>query len=182
MQLSVFLLTFISIWPGASATFLYQELAVLLACVAIGFGMGRSWRAVRATLFVLLLAGLVLARAALTNYSGGRAATTTMYDTNDLAYLLVTVLPLAIGFAVCATSMVRRIAYVAAATTLTIAILLTQSRGGLLALITVALLLIFSPPSPEEGRHRCPKIDRGKKGMALGRILCCRCSSLVAPA
>lgn len=139
------LLTFISIWPGQSIHFLLLELPVLAAIVSIAYVMARSWRTTRATLLVLMLAGAILARAALSTYSGGRAATLTMYDTNDLAYLLVTVFPLAIGFFLCSKRMASRIAYAGVAAALLIALLLTQSRGGLLALVASVVFMVVAP-------------------------------------
>jgi O-antigen ligase len=79
-----------------------------------------------------------------------------MYDTNDLAYVLVGVLPLALGFAVTARG-VGRIAWYGIAATTTAAALLTQSRGGFLALLGVGLALVWRPlrlPEPVENLRR----------------------------
>src|ERR1700756_4043226 len=112
------LLTLISIWPGQSFNFLYQQVPVLAATVSIAYVMGRSWRTMRATLLALVLSGAILAGVALVTYGGGRAETVTMYDTNDLAYVLVTVFPLALGFAVSSRTNIRRITHGGIATIL----------------------------------------------------------------
>jgi putative inorganic carbon (hco3(-)) transporter len=138
-------LTPFSAWPGATRTFVLQELPVLISTVFLAYVMGRSWRTLRGTLTVLVLTGLLLARAALAGYTGGRAATNTMYDTNDLAYLLVTVFPISIGFLLTSKTKLRWFINAGVGAILLGALLLTQSRGGLLALLAVVVLLIFAP-------------------------------------
>jgi len=137
------LLTPISIWKGASREFLLEQLPTLLATVTLAYMMCRSWRALRGTLLVLVLSGLMLARAALSGYSGGRAETDTMYDTNDLAYVLVTVLPLVIAFFINSRTTLKRLVYGSIGAALLGALLLTQSRGGFLGLLLVVLLGCF---------------------------------------
>ena len=144
------LLTPGSIGPGRSFNFLTQELPVLFASASIAYVTSRSWRTLRGTLLILVLSGLILARSAISGYGGGRASTATMYDPNDLAYLLVTVLPLALGFVITAATKLARITYVGIAVILLIASLLTQSRGGLLGLIAVVACMIFVPIRPPD--------------------------------
>jgi O-antigen ligase len=136
-------LTPLSIWGGASRQFLLQQLPTLLATTTLAYMMCRSWRTVRGTLLVLVLSGLILARAALSGYSGGRAEANTMYDTNDLAYLLVTVFPLVIAFLITSKTTTKRLMYGAIGAVILGALLLTQSRGGFLGLLLVVLLGCF---------------------------------------
>jgi putative inorganic carbon (hco3(-)) transporter len=143
-------LTPFSVWKGASFAFLYQELPVLAATVFLAHALSRSWATVRGTLVALVLSGLILARAALSAYGGGRAATNTMYDTNDLAYLLVTVFPLSIGFLITSKTKLRWLMNAGISAILLGALLLTQSRGGLLGLVAVLMFLIFAPIRPRE--------------------------------
>ncbi len=82
-----------SIWQGSSLHFLTQVLPILIATMLVGFYMSRSWNSVRGSLLALVVSGVVLVRAALAGFSGGRAAAATMYDTNDLAYVLVVAFP-----------------------------------------------------------------------------------------
>jgi O-antigen ligase len=152
-------LTPFSIWGGASRRFLVSDLPVLIVVTVLAYMMCRSWRALRGTLRTLVFSSLVLAITALSTYGGGRAAAKTMYDTNDLAYLLVTVLPLSLGFVLTATRASARMIHVAITAALLITLLLTESRGGFLGLITIAVLLIFSqitvsPTQPRVARSR----------------------------
>ena len=163
------LLTSISIWPGASVNFLIQQLTVLIAVVSIAYVMCRAWRSLRATLLALVLSGAILARAALSTYTGGRAETATMYDTNDLAYLLVTVLPLAIGFVICSRTNAKRILYGGIVATLLVAVLLTQSRGGLLGLVAIVLFMTFAPiRAPTKPAGKAPIKRKGKIWLMVG--------------
>jgi O-antigen ligase len=163
------LLTPVSVWPGASFAFLYLQLPVLAATVSIAYVMSRSWRSVRGTLLALVIAGTILAGAALSGYSGRRAVTDTMYDPNDLAYLLVTVFPLAVGFLVTSKTVRSRAVHLGVAATLLIALLLTQSRGGFLGLLAVVGFMIFVPiRAPETRAGNAPRKRRGKIGLLVG--------------
>jgi O-antigen ligase len=175
-------LTPISYWRGASFAFLYQELPILIATTVIAYKVSRSWGAVRGTLLALVLSGLVLARAALTGYTGGRAAVASMYDTNDLAYLLVTVFPLALGFAITATTTLWRSIYAGIAGAFVIAMLLTSSRGGFLGLAVIAVLLVFLPvkaPPPEVATAARSKQRKKKGGGLLMSLLLLVCATAV---
>jgi len=163
------LLTPLSAWPGESRAYLVQLYPVLLAVVSIAYVMCRSWSFVRRTLLALIVSGLVLARAALSGYSGGRAATATMYDPNDLAYLLVTLLPLVVGFVTVSRTLGRRLLYAGIGAILLIALLLTQSRGGLLGLMASLMFMIFVPiRAPEEAIGNEPKRRTTRIALLLG--------------
>jgi putative inorganic carbon (hco3(-)) transporter len=134
----------ITIWRGATLEFLLQVLPTLLAITVLGYMMCSSWRFVRSTLLSFVTAAAVLAAIALaTSRHGDRAATDTMYDTNDLAYVLVTALPLAFAFFMSARTKLKKTTYAAISAMLLGCILLTQSRGGLMGLVTVAVLLVL---------------------------------------
>jgi hypothetical protein len=165
-------LTPFSIWPGASLQFLVSELPVLAATTVISYMMCRSWRSLRGTLLVLVISAVMLARAALSGYSGGRAATDTMYDTNDLAYVLVTVFPIAAGFALTARTRLKKLMYAAATGTLLMAALLTQSRGGLFGLVTAAMLLLLLPVRAPEATGSGGKVRRKRKLVTLVAGVC----------
>ena len=139
-------LTPFSFWRGASLNFTVIQLPVIAAGTVLAYFMCTTWKRLRGTLLVLVLCALTLARGAVSGYSGGRAGDSgTMYDPNDLAYLLVTITPLAIAFFLSAKSVLSRVLFGATIATLVGATLLTQSRGGLLGLLTVVLLLTFMP-------------------------------------
>lgn len=139
-------LTPFSVWPGSSVHFLIYELPPTMIAIALAFTIRKSWESVRGTLLILLLCGFVLGGVATLHHSGGRAYdSSTDLDPNDLAYVLVTVMPLGIAFSILSKSRARKILYAATAAIITMAMLLTGSRGGMLGLLTVLVLLIFVP-------------------------------------
>ncbi len=165
------LLTPISYWKGASREFLLLQFPTLLAGMTIAYMMSRSWKTIRGTLLVLVLSGLILARSAVSGYGGGRAQANTMYDPNDLAYVLVTVLPLVIGFFISARTTARRLIYVGMGSVMLGAMLLTQSRGGFLGLVVVILLACIMRIRVTEGNRRNRKFLWLLGVCVLGAIL-----------
>lgn len=146
-----------SIWPGASVEFLYQQLPVLAATVLLTLKISIGWRQVRNIGAVLVIAAVLNALSAVRGFHGGRATSSTeAYDTNDLAYLLVSVLPLALAFALTSKTRARRIWYVGVAGVMCLATLLTASRGGFFGLLAVLAFLVVlpikRPPARADGR------------------------------
>ena len=165
-------LTPFSIWPGATVNFLIQDLPTLIISTLLAYKMSSSWRAMRGTLLILVVSGLILGKAALSGYSGGRAAANTMYDTNDLAYVLVTVLPLGLGFLLTAKTLRMKLVYLGVVGANVIVILLTSSRGGFLGLLTVVILIILFP-------LRGGKPSRQRLGRIFGTLVIVGCLAAV---
>jgi len=156
------LLTPFSFWRGASLNFTVIQLPVIAAGSVLAYFMCSSWKRLRGTFLVLVLCALTLARGAVSGYTGGRAGDSgTMYDPNDLAYLLVTLTPLAMAFLLAAKATVPRLLFGVTLATLIGATLLTQSRGGLLGLLTIVALMTFVPM----------KVTVSKGGKQAGRTL-----------
>lgn len=84
-----------------------------------------------------------LALATIFSYSGGRAQINSNFDPNDLAYGLVSILPMirVLGM----TAGKRRSIFNGMVFATVIAVLLTGSRGGVLALVVEILLLVAFP-------------------------------------
>lgn len=124
---------------GAGAV---ASLAYVLMCRTAANG-----EFVVATLRCYVFTGVMLALCALASSGGGRIAAGISYDTNDLAYVLVTILPIAIAFAV-TTKGRKRIFYSCVVGLLLLSILFTQSRGGLIAILAIVLFLIMVDLKP----------------------------------
>jgi O-antigen ligase len=110
---------------------------------------------------VLTIAAVVLALSALVGFHGGRAASSVTYDTNDLAYLLVSVMPLALAFVLNAKTRLNRIVNIGVLGVVVVALLLTssRSRGGFLGLLAVLAVLVLLPirrpqPGPQGGKRK----------------------------
>jgi hypothetical protein len=154
----VFLSVPFSIWPGPSVAFLYQVLPVILVALILFCKLSGSWISMRKVLLAILASGVALAFTALLGYAGGRIEVASMYDTNDLAYVLVSIFPLALGFAFTAQTKQKRLFFLGVALAFVASILLTSSRGGLLGLISTAIILVLHtgklPDADEEGAKR----------------------------
>jgi O-antigen ligase len=138
-----------SVWPGASVAFLYQQLPVLLAAGIVSYKVAAGWHQLRAIGRVLVLSAVALAVSALGGFHGGRAiSSTASYDPNDLAYLLVTVLPIALAFVLNAKTTARRILNMCVFGVVLIALLLTSSRGGFFGLLAMLLVVVVLPIAP----------------------------------
>lgn len=132
-----------SIWPGASFNFVVFGLPPLIAATMIACSMRKSWQSMRGTLLVLLLCGFVLGALAAIHSHGRADASNTDYDPNDLAYVLVTVVPLGVAFLTISRSRILKIVFGFVTAITVAALLLTGSRGGLLGFLTILLLLVF---------------------------------------
>jgi O-antigen ligase len=134
-----------SIWPGASVNFVIFGLPPLIAAAMLACSMRRSWQSMRGTLLALLLCGFVLGTLAAIHSHGRAEDSSTDYDPNDLAYVLVTVVPLGLGFLTISKARIPKIVFGFMTAICVVAMLLTGSRGGLLGFLTILLLLVFVP-------------------------------------
>jgi O-Antigen ligase len=143
-----------SVLQSASLLFLIQTFIPIFIAFLVTVKILTRWTDVRCVLKAFAFAGIVLAGVAVIGYGGGRAVVHTMYDSNDLSYVLVGVLPLILGFGVARTGSAR-VGWLAAAAVVAAASLLTQSRGGFIGLLALVLALVWSPirRPPEAGRR-----------------------------
>jgi O-antigen ligase len=118
-------------------------IVVLLLSFVLVVKITQTERDVRRLLVALCFAAGGLTLAVLLTYSGGRARINLNFDSNDLAYGMVTVLP--IIRAVRITGSRGRLLLQALSVAVIIAILLTGSRGGAIGLGVVMLLLVAFP-------------------------------------
>jgi O-antigen ligase len=152
-----------SIWRGASLAFLALVLPVLLATVLVCCKLSSTWQQLRVIGRTLVISALALALSAVLGFHGGRASTyAANFDTNDVAYVLVSVLPLAVAFALNAKARSGRLWYGGAATIMVIASLLTSSRGGFFGLLAVMAFLVLvpirRPQAREDGTRKRPRV------------------------
>ena len=144
-----------SIWPGKSVQFLTQQLPVMAAAVIVCCKISYTWDVLRGIMRILVVAAVALALAALKAFHGGRAGATASYDPNDLAYVLVSILPLALAFALTARTKVKRLINAGVCAVLLIALLLTSSRGGFFGLVAMLAVIVLIPlRRPQDGKSR----------------------------
>src|SRR6266404_3066036 len=115
----------------------------------------RNWAPVRTILHGAVFASIVLVATVFTSRvidSGGyRAGFSSSYDPNDFAFVLIGLLPLVITFGIVSRE-AKRLVYFGTAGLVTVAILLTQSRGGFLGLISDVVAMTFLLPVARRGQ------------------------------
>jgi hypothetical protein len=154
-----------SIWPGNTREFFLIQLPVIAGAMVVCWKISFNWRVFRGVLRLLVVAGVALALTAVAAFhGGGRASTTESMDPNDLAYVLVSVAPLALAFALTAKTKMKRLISTSVCLVLVIAVLLTSSRGGLFGLIAALGLLVLAP-------IRRPQAGPGGDSTVRNRIL-----------
>ena len=156
-----------SIWKSQTFLFMKNELPVLiLLFVAVTRGAS-SYYISRRLLSAFAFCGVMLAVFAAIGYGGGRASVESWYDTNDLAYVLVTLLPVFVALRKLSTGIWRWL-WMAQCALAAVVIALTGSRGGMIALGLVAVWYVFV------GDRALIKRNRGSpifKSMALAVLL-----------
>jgi O-antigen ligase len=159
-----------SILPGATVSFILQNVVVVVVSMIVCYKASPTWRSLRMVLRALVIAAVALAVTALLASHGSRADASRSYDPNDLAYLFVSVLPVALGFVLTAKTTWGRAVNIAVFGVVALATLLTGSRGGFLGLLVCATLLVGLPirrPAVKPDR----KSQRYRSGGAVFAVL-----------
>jgi O-antigen ligase len=131
-----------SSYLSMSLAAVYLIVVILLSFVLV-LKITQTQRDVRRLLVALCFAAGGLTLAVLLTYSGGRARINENFDSNDLAYAMVTVLPVIRAVRITGTK--GRLILQGLSVAVIIAILLTGSRGGAIGLGVVILLLVAFP-------------------------------------
>jgi len=169
-----------SFWIGPSVAFLYQILPVLLVAMIMFCKLSGHWMSLRTVLLAMCCAGAALGLTALSGYVGGRIEVASMYDTNDLAYVLVTLYPLTLGFALTANTKKRRLIFFGLAGAFIVSILLTSSRGGLLGLTAATALVVLHTGSiPDPGADAAKKAKKKRLSRIFASLIAVVCAGLV---
>jgi O-antigen ligase len=122
---------------------------VLTLLLTIKFS--HDWTSVKTMLHGSVFASIILVLTIFKSSIAGRAGYSGSYDPNDFAFVLVGLLPLVITFGA-VSQVVKRLLYLALASVMIVAILLTQSRGGLLGLLWDLIAMTFLLPIALRGR------------------------------
>jgi O-antigen ligase len=144
-----------SIWPGMTLLFFTVQLPVIAAAVVVCCKTSYTWDLLRGIMRLLVGAAVGLAFVAVLAFHGGRASVGNDYDTNDLAYVLVSILPLALAFTLIAKTKAKMLVNAGICVLLLAALLLTSSRGGLFGLVAMLAVLIIKPlKRPQHAKPR----------------------------
>jgi O-antigen ligase len=140
-----------SVWRSETLRTIIDSIPVVAEFWLI-FKASSSWANVRRLLGAIAAATGALAITAVATYAGGRAEVHSSYDTNDLAYVVITVLPISYAAALTSRGLARHGWYALCAVSAT-TVILTGSRGGAIGLAAVILAYVFSTttrPSPSK--------------------------------
>ena len=144
-----------SVWRGMTLAFLTVQLPVMAAAVIVCCKISYTWEVLRGIMRVLVVAAVALGLTATLAFHGGRASASDSYDTNDLAYVLVSILPLALAFTLTAKTKAKMLVNAGVCIMLLFVVLLTQSRGGLFGLVAMLAVMVLVPlRRPQGGKSR----------------------------
>jgi len=133
-----------SVYKSMSLNFVISTFLTVIIGFFVSVKVMARWCDIQIVLKAFAIVGLILSAVAIAGYTGGRAYVESMYDTNDLAYVLMGVLPITVAFGLINSGLARAFWFGIAAI-IAAAGLLTQSRGGLLALAAIVLILVWRP-------------------------------------
>jgi hypothetical protein len=157
-----------SVWRGMTFQFVILQLPVMAAAVIVCCKISYTWDALRGIMRVLVVAAVALGVAAILAFHGGRASAGVSYDPNDLAYVLVSTLPLALAFALTVRTKVKILTNAALCTVLLVALLLTSSRGGFFGLLAMLAVLVLLPlRRPPSGGYWLPQVRQSRNRIVL---------------
>lgn len=126
----------------------------------------RNWKDLRRLLMACVIAAVVLALSAEITSFAGRAGFTHDLDPNDFAFVMDSLLPIAVTFTLLSHGF-KRLCYASASLWIVFEILRTQSRGGLLGLLCVIMMIIVLLPNYQRGRL----LPKPSKGKMVGRVV-----------
>jgi O-antigen ligase len=149
LTIAILLLMFASIpssvFPGNSFRFITDDhIKTIMLMVMLVAGIS-SARTLERLIFVQLLGATLYSLVILTRFSmvDGRLQNLVYYDPNDLAMLLVCVIPFAVYFMRSGQPNIRRVIGCLATVVLLLAIVKTGSRGGFLGLVAVVSFMLL---------------------------------------
>jgi probable O-glycosylation ligase (exosortase A-associated) len=131
-----------SAWPGMSFKFITADYPQLLLYFFIIACVVQSMEDYRRIAWALLASVSLLTIFTVMEKIPGRVSVTWTYDPNDLAFVLVVALPVSVFF-FSENKGVKKVLIGGIIALSLIAILLTMSRGGFVALVIVSLFLLF---------------------------------------
>jgi len=130
-----------SIWKSHSLEFFQSSFLPVIIIFYLIIGTTKTIKEIQIYIYSLIVAAAILSYQTITLDWVGRLSVGTSYDPNDLALILVTILPLVIA-AFITTKKITKIIMLTIIAVMVIAILLTASRGGFIGLLSVCIYLI----------------------------------------
>ena len=140
-----------SVLRSATFSLITNFVTLVVITLILTIKASSGWTSVKTMLHGTVLAALILIFGAFSTSEAGRAGYSSNYDPNDFAFVMVGLFPLVVTFGVISRG-AKRLLYFSLALLLVLAILLTQSRGGVLGLIFDIIAMTFLLPIAWRGR------------------------------
>jgi O-antigen ligase len=159
-----------SIWPVHSLKMVWDGIVTLVASFVLIVKLGGNWAALRIIIRALPVSTAILSLHCLFAYTGIRPSGTVYYDPNDLAFALVSLFPLLCALAILQRGVRKLLLWGLALMTL-VATLLTESRGGLIGLALVVLMMsLYSIDSQRAAMPRARRIGRALRNLLVAGV------------
>ncbi len=137
-----------SVWVGYSIHFFKSTFITHIIFFYIIARSTTNLKTLKLYLHTLFASGFILALLTVMTKATERTSVSDSYDPNDLAKLLVTIIPITILLGFVSKGLLRYL-YLGVSATFIVAILFTGSRGGLLGLgATIAIIFFSGIPTP----------------------------------
>jgi O-antigen ligase len=133
-----------SVWPRQTLDFLASQLLVIVALVVLICSTAVTLERLRRLITVVMLAALPLVFEAIFSEASGRRQAGLTYDSNDLAFLIGALLPLLLTRTPYVSWRLIRWGLYGVMVMYLFAAVLTQSRGGMIGIASMALFLAWN--------------------------------------
>lgn len=164
-----------STWFSASRNFVIFQLPVLIVLVLVICKLSGEWKSLRNLFFAQFVSAMVLVVASLRTYTGGRLDVDVLGDTNELAYMFDGVIPIALAFGMTTASKKHRLFFYGTVAVMSLAVVLTGSRGGEFGLLAVAAFAVLAPTTLSERLAKATRLASAPKRRMgpIGRLVVC---------
>jgi O-antigen ligase len=132
-----------SVWPSQSFNFVTNDYAKLLLFFFLISKIISTPRDLYIVSSSIIASGTILVIVMIMTYSGVRLSASNTYDPNDIAQLFVICMPAAF-YRMTNANMLGKILLAAIMALMTLGVILTASRGGLIALIVLILYVVWT--------------------------------------
>jgi O-antigen ligase len=166
-----------SIYKSKTLSFIPGPVTLLLSIILLVKAVPTVRDAER-VLVAMIVSAIALSIGTLRAYQGGRAEIGTeasSYDPNDLAYVLISILPIAFAMFTVSKGL-KKIALLGAIGAMLVTVLLTGSRGGFIALAVVAIMFTFKPI----GLAKDGRLKQVAVGGAVARVAALAIAAMLA--
>jgi hypothetical protein len=132
-----------SVWRRQTLDFLTSQLLIVIALVVLVSGIGSTLARLRWLTTVVMFAAVPLAVEVVFSTASGRRQAGLTYDPNDLAFLIGALLPLLLVRAPFVSNRLTRWVLYGVVILYLVAAVLTQSRGGMTGIASMAIFLAW---------------------------------------